>query len=772
MAAVHSVCGEGKACSRKLVRRRAAPASPASRPRSAAFLVVCIGLVCAAQVSGAAANQAALQQAPATTHQAASLPDVPNVTLLAPPGALPETTWRAHALASPRDVVPATPAIAHDVRFTTRGDRHIASIAIEPGTSLYATGQVPGPLRRNGRVVEAWNTDAYGYRDDTSSLYTSHPWVLAVRADGTAFGVLAATSQRCEIDLRDAIEFAAAGPAYPIAIIEGDHPGDVVRTLAQLTGTMDLPPLWALGYHQCRHSYATEERVREIARTFRERRIPCDVIWMDIGHMDGYRVFTFDPGGYPDPASLSRFLHDRGFHGVWMLDPGIKVDPEYAAYQSGTASDVWVRNAEGEVFVGEVWPGDCVFPDFTSERVRGWWADLVADFVEDIKADGLWNDMNEPSVFDRPTKTMPLDARHRADPSLGGPGPHAAFHNIYGNLMALASRKGMTGAHPDVRPFVLSRAGHIGIQRIAATWTGDNTADWYHLDSSVSMVLNLGLSGQPFAGPDIGGFIGETPPDLFARWIGVGAMLPFARGHSEMGTEPKEPWMFGPEAEATARRAIERRMRLLPHLYTAFREASLSGMPVARPVFFADPTDPILRSEDDAFLLGAGLLVAPQLAPARNRAMTLPGPERGVPWRAFGFTDSGGAHDTSDPDLPVLRVRPGSIVATGPVMQHAFDRPSALDELTLVVNLDADGRASGTLYEDDGRTLAYTRGDFSFVRFDAERTGELVRVSWSVIEGERPWRARTVRVRLLLDGAEVVGASTGEDTVIFEVPVR
>ncbi|MGE0479326.1 MAG: TIM-barrel domain-containing protein, partial [Phycisphaerae bacterium] len=484
-------------------------------------------------------------------------------------------------------------------RWLTPGEtteRRTAFIAIEPGTSLYGTGEVAGPLLRNGRINICWNTDAWCYDAGVYSLYQSHPWVLAVRADGSSFGVLADTSWKCEVDLTDGIRFTADGPAFALYVIERPTPQEIVQTLAALTGKTPLPPLWALGYHQCRYSYFPEARVREIAKEFRERRIPCDVIWLDIDYMDGFRVFTFDHEKFPDPKKLNADLHALNFKTVWMIDPGVKVDSGYAVYDSGREGDHFVRTPAGEEFHGVVWPGDCAFPDFTRPETRTWWARLYKDFIAQ-GVDGVWNDMNEPAIFRVHTMTMPLDNVHRGGGGLP-PGSHAQYHNLYGKLMVRATREGIEAARPASRPFVLTRANFVGGQRYAATWTGDNEATWEHLDYSVSMILNLGLSGQPFAGPDIGGFEGAGEPRLFARWMGVGALLPFARGHTAKGTRDKEPWAFDAEVESSCRTALERRYRLLPYIYTRFHEASQNGMPVVRPVFFLDPKDPALRGQD------------------------------------------------------------------------------------------------------------------------------------------------------------------------------
>lgn len=642
--------------------------------------------------------------------------------------------------------------------------RNSAFVAIEAGTSLYGTGEVAGSLLRNGHVTMCWNTDAWAYNLHTMSLYQSHPWVLGVRADGSAFGVLADTTYRCEIDLRDGIRFTADGPPFGVYVIEAASPLEVVQQLADLTGHIPLPPLWALGYQQCRWSYFPESRVREIAAGFRSRKIPCDVLWLDIDYMDGFRVFTFDRESFPDPTKLNADLHTMGYHTVWMIDPGVKIDENYAVYRSGTAGNHWVLTADGKPFHGSVWPGPCVFPDFTRPETRAWWADLYGDFLAQ-GVDGVWNDMNEPSVFDAPTKTMPEDNRHRGGGYLPA-GTHAQYHNIYGMQMVRGTREGMAKARPEKRPFVLTRANFLGGQRYAATWTGDNRAEWEHLHNTIPMITNLGLSGQPFAGPDIGGFaIGNDESGrLFARWMGIGALLPFSRGHAAKDGRNKEPWEFGAEVETSCRISLQRRYRLLPYFYTLFHEAAERGSPVMRPLFFAEPANARLRDVDSAFLLGSDLLVLANPANDDSAPRAVPMP-RGL-WRKMWLI---GEDERRDLHQPILLLRGGAILPVGRIVENTTQ--PLLEPLTLIVSLDEAGRAEGTLYEDAGDGYGYEHDDFLLTRFTASRDGDTVVVKIGEQSGrlQRPKRRCVVEL-LGEDGAITRGE--GDETREIRVNVR
>lgn len=614
----------------------------------------------------------------------------------------------------------------------------MATVAIPEGTSLYGGGEVTGPLLRNGQKIKTWNTDTGMYLvDNGSRMYQTHPWVMGVRPDGTAFGVLFDTFHRGELlTADDRIEFTAEGTPYKTYIIDRESPQAVLKGLGELTGTIEMPPLWALGYHQCRFSYVPEARVKEVASTFREKNIPCDVIWFDINYMDGFRVFTISKDEFPDPEAMNSFLHENGFKSVYMIDPGVKVDPEYFVYAGGKEKDVFVKDAYGNEFHGKVWPGDCAFPDFTRPETREWWGELYKDFMA-TGIDGIWNDMNEPSVFDGPGGTIPLSCMHQGGGDLPA-GRHQMWHNAYGRLMVEASRDGMLKSNPEKRPFLLSRSNILGGQRYAAMWTGDNAASYEHMKLSVPMSLTLGLSGQPFNGPDIGGFAYDSSPDLFGNWIGFGAFFPFSRGHASCDTKDKEPWAFGKEVEKESRMALERRYRLMPYIYTAFRNAHTDGQPVMAPVFFADPADASLRSEEQAFLIGPDLLVVPAFA------------ENVATPANFNQKLSLVKGDTKGKYQSELRVRDGSIIPTGKIVQNMTENP--FEPLTLIVCPDAEGNASGTLYWDEGDGWAFRDGNYTLLNFKAEKEGKNIVVTVDETEGSYPLDLGRINVEVLKDG--------------------
>lgn len=668
----------------------------------------------------------------------------PGVALFLPEGLEPDSLPPSPCLVRPPAITgPLPPDWAPWPRFRINGGRFCAAIPLDPGTDVYGTGEVVGPLRRNGRTVILWNTGYPGYcKDDGRRLYQSHPWVLAVRSDGSAFGVIFDTSWKAELVCGSEIVCTSQGPGLPVIVIRGETPAAVLQSLGDLTGRMELPPRWALGYHQCRFSYVPETRVRDVARQFRERGIPCDALWLDIDYMDGFRVFTFNPQGFPDPRGLADHLRAQGFHLVASINPGVRAEPGYGVYDSGSRSRVWVTTQSGRVFKGKVWASSCVFPDFTSPRVRAWWAGLHPALLA-LGVAGLWNDMNEPSVFDGPDLTLPETARH-----LGGgglwPGSHLQYHNLYGMLMVRATRDGMLEARPDRRPFILTRSNFLGGQRYAATWTGDNYSTEVDFKLATPMSLTLGLSGQPFNGPDLGGFVGDPSSSLWARWMGTGAFFPFCRGHSDKGTRKKEPWAFGPAVERTARIALLRRYRLLPYLYTCFHEAASSGLPVMRPLFLADPGNPALRAEERAFMVGGDLLVVP---PGVKDA---PRP-RGA-WHPLSLVEG----DLEDRHQARLFARGGSIIPLGPEVMNTSEAPEGATALLVVPG--EGGWAQGRLYHDAGDGFEYRNGDFRLVTYQAELRGGHVDLKVLCTQGRRPRPAANISIETL--------SQSGERTVV------
>jgi alpha-glucosidase len=575
----------------------------------------------------------------------------------------------------------------------------------------FGLGDKAGPLDRRDMAFTDWNTDAYSWRESTDPLYKSIPFFLGVR-NGKAYGLFVDNTWRSWFDFgktaRDAYSFGSDGGDLDYYFIDGPEPKAVLTRYADLTGKTPLPPIWTLGFQQSRYSYYPEVRVYELARTFRAKKIPADVIYLDIDYQKDNRPFTIDRERFPHFEKMIADLGKQGFKVIIITDLHLakSATPGYKPFDEGAAGNYFVHNADGSVYVGNVWPGDSVFPDFTWAPARTWWGTLYQDFVN-MGVAGFWNDMNEPSVFKTPTKTMPLDAVHRVDS--GGVTSHREVHNVFGMENSRATYEGLKKLQGNRRPFVLTRATYAGGQRFAASWTGDNSSTWNHYRNSVPTLLNLGLSGYPLVGDDIGGFIGSPSPELLTRWIELGAFNPICRDHTEKGTLDQEPWVHGPAQEAIRKRYIEARYRLLPYLYTLAEEAARTGLPLMRPLWLEYPGVDTYYANDRMFFLGADLLVEPKLDETADSFEMIVPPGT---WYDYwtGQRVSGAEKKKVTPtlgELPVL-VRGGAIVPHEPLVQSTSETPKGPLELRVYPGSDCHG----SVYLDDGNTFDYEKGAF------------------------------------------------------------
>ena len=627
----------------------------------------------------------------------------------------------------------------------------------------FGLGDKMGTFDRRYQAYTLWNRDI-GPQEGTDPIYKSIPFFLAI--DGAhSYGLFLDNTWRTWFDFgkqaRDTYAFGSEGGPLDYYLIYGPTPKQVVQGYAFLTGTPPLPPLWALGFHQCRYSYTPESQVREIANRLRKDKIPSDVLWLDIDYQIKNRPFTVDPKTFPDFPKLVADLRKQHFRLVTITDLHVAHLPNqgYVPYDTGHAGDHFVKNPDGSEYVGVVWPGPAVFPDFTRAQSRDWWGSLYKQFTQDGVA-GFWNDMNEPAVFDGPAFTMPLNSVHRIEE----PGfttrtaPHSEIHNIMGLENARATYEGQLKLRPDERPFVLTRATFAGGQRYGFTWTGDNSATWNHLRLATQQVLNLGLSGISFVGADVGGFGSSPPPELLTRWTQLAAFGPFYRNHSAKGTLPHEVWTAGPEKEAISRRYIETRYRLLPYIYTLAEESSRTGLPMMRPVFLEFPeTISGFGSLDSEFLLGPSLLVAPQPLAETMDDYTVslpkgqwfdfwtgakaaaPPPEPSIAERVkagvdANFPEPPKIHPTLD-TLPVY-VRGGSVIPLQPAIQNTDEVPNGPLELRVYPGPDC----RGSIYLDDGHTFRYQKGEFLRQAFTCESAANSIRVHFGAREGTyAPW---------------------------------
>jgi alpha-glucosidase len=467
---------------------------------------------------------------------------------------------------------------------------------------FYGLGDKTQGLDRRGHGFVDWNTDAFGFSSADDPIYKSIPFFIGTGGAGGSYGILLDNTYRTWFDFghRDAETLSFGGPDGPIDyyFIAGPSMAEVTRRYADLTGHAPLAPKWALGYQQSRYSYGSADEVRQIAARLRSDRVPTDVIWLDIGYQDRNRPFTTDAKTFPDLPKLATEMKADGIKLVAITDLHIAaVEQGYAPYQSGMKADAFIKNADGTPYVAPVWPGPSVFPDFTKTAARTWWGQQYKGFL-DAGIAGFWNDMNEPAIFETPTKTMPLDTRHRIDSDdfAARITDHREAHNVYGMQNTRATFDGLLKLRPDERPFVMTRASYAGGQRYAVTWTGDNSATWDHLKLSVQQIINLGLSGFGYSAADVSGFAGGPSPDLLTRWTEIGAFTPVFRNHSATGTPRVEPWVDGPDHLAIRRRFIEERYRLMPYFYALADQNARFGDPIMRPVFYDYPAAASSRS--------------------------------------------------------------------------------------------------------------------------------------------------------------------------------
>ncbi|SMO79060.1 glycoside hydrolase family 31 protein [Solitalea koreensis] len=586
-----------------------------------------------------------------------------------------------------------------------------------PHENFFALGDKPTNFNLRGKRLNLWNTDTYAFSRNQDPLYRSIPFYIGLN-EGISYGIFFDNTFRTHFDFAheksNRVSFWADGGELNYYYIHGPQMIDVVKRYHCLTGTHEMPPMWALGYHQCRWSYYPEAKVKNLADTFREKKIPCDAIYLDIDYMDGYRCFTWDKRYFPDPKGMMQELEAMGFKTVVIIDPGIKVDENYWVYKEGKEHNYFCRRCDDYFMEGNVWPGRCQFPDFTNPKVRDWWGGLFKELVE-AGVDGIWNDMNEPAVFG--SGTFPDDVRHNFDHYRGS---HRKAHNIYGMQMVRATFQGLKKQQRNKRPFTITRAGYSGVQRYASVWTGDNIATWEHLKLNNIMCQRLSISGISFCGADIGGFTGEPDGELFTRWIQLGVFSPLMRAHSAGDTKEREPWSFGEEYEKICRRFIELRYQLLPYLYTAFWQHQRHQLPVLRPVVMLEQDNQINHFREDEFSFGDKILICPVLEPGVNsRKVYLP---KGN-WYNF-FTnekmDGGKEHVVPTPidSMPVF-IKAGSVIPLYPVMQYVNEID--FEALTLKTYF-SDKPAESVVYEDEGDGFGYQQGVFLEKRFNVNGT--------------------------------------------------
>ena len=577
--------------------------------------------------------------------------------------------------------------------------------------AYYGLGEKGGDLNKKGCYTENFNTDDPETDDDSITYYKTIPFYVALKEEAT-YGIFFDNSFRSYFDMGkemgDRIFFGAIGGQIQYYFIPGENIKEVVKNYTALTGRMEMPPLWSLGYQQCRFSYFSQEEVRELVKTFEEKDIPLDVVYLDIDYMDGFRVMTFKTPNFDDAAGLIGDLKEKGIRTITIIDPGVKVDEEYPVFKRGKEGNHFTKKLDGEMFIGAVWPGNSAFPDFSNKDCREWWKSELKKFISEHGMDGIWNDMNEPCVFNNDHKTMLETCLHNSD---NGVIEHKEFHNRYGFEMSRCSKEAQEELHPNERGFSMTRATYAGGQRYSSVWTGDNMSLWSQMRMSISMNANLGISGFSFVGNDVSGFGLDSSEELFIRWMEMGPFIPIFRNHSNMYTRRQEPWAFGPRAEKIAKKSIELRYELLPYIYDLYYISHKEGLPIFRPMIMEYEKDMNLLNMREQFMLGENMIVAPVLYEGeRSKTVYLP---KGSWFNYFTMEKLQGGKWYKLPcelDEILVFVKEGAIIPTyNKKFRNVKERPN-----NILLKVFGEN-AKGFHYNDDGHSMEYLEGKYTYM---------------------------------------------------------
>jgi alpha-glucosidase len=577
---------------------------------------------------------------------------------------------------------------------------------MQEGERFIGLGEKTGNLDRRGNGYTNWNTDAFGYGTGQDPIYSTIPFYVGIH-NGLNYGIFMDNSYQSDFNFGASnnrfSSFSAQGGEMNYYFIYNTRLADIITSYTSLTGKMPLPPLWSLGYQQNRYSYYPETEVMRIAQTLREKKIPADGITLDIHYMDNYKLFTWNKDRFADPLKMTKELNKMGFKITVIVDPGIKVEQGYGAYERGLKSDIFIKYSDGENYTGQVWPGWTHFPDFTSQKGRDWWANEVK-FFSNTGVSGLWNDMNEIATWGQ---KMPNNVLFDFD---GQTATHKQAHNVYGLQMARASyesaRKEM-----NKRPFILTRAGYAGLQRYTALWTGDNRSEDDHMLLGIRLMNSLGITGVPFTGMDIGGFTGGASTGLFAKWMQIGAFTPYFRNHTAVNTKSSEPWAYGEEVLEISRNYVNLRYRLLPYIYSNFYEATQSGQPLMRTLAIDNTHDAKVYEGQfqNQYFFGKAFMIAPSESNRNLLKVYFP---KGKFYDLYTDAIENGSQEKiieqSMHKLPVY-VKESSIIPMQSLIQSTSEKPTD----TLVVHIyKGDSQNSFIYYEDDGESYNYEKGGF------------------------------------------------------------
>lgn len=610
-----------------------------------------------------------------------------------------------------------------EVGYNWIGDEITLTKQLFSDERFIGLGEKTGSLDRRGNSYTHWNSDVPAYSLNQDPLYATIPFYIGLHSKKQVYGIFLDNSYKSTINFgastnEEFSSLSVSNGELNYYFISSVNVAGIVDNYTKLTGRASLPPYWSLGYQQSRWSYFPEKDVYQVANTFREKSIPCDVIYLDINYMDNYKIFTFSPKDFPDPAKMVSNLRDSGFHVVCIIDPGIKVEKGYSEYEDGKYKGMFVKYPNGKDYTGKVWPGDSHFPDFTNPKTRKWWGSKFS-FYTNIGIDGFWNDMNEPSAWGQSIPDMlefDFDG-HRTTTK--------EAHNVYGMQMARSTFEGARELMKGKRPLNITRATYSGGQRYSTIWTGDNFASDEHMLLGIRLVNSLGLCGFPYAGPDIGGFLGVPSRELVTRWLSLAVFTPFMRNHTDQGNPAREPWVFGKEWENIQRELIEQRYKLLPYIYSAFNEASETGMPVSRTLAIDYTFDNnVYKAENEnEFLFGNNLLVCPVSSKISIAKVYLP---KGSWYKMSSDSMYSGemSYLVESPlnELPVF-VKSGAFIPKQNLIQYTGQKT---DEILYLHFYKGTENSSFNYYEDDGDTYNFEQDSFYKRRFEFDALNNII----------------------------------------------
>ena len=618
-------------------------------------------------------------------------------------------------------------------------------------------GEKTGPLNKRSMAYENWNSDVPAYALDKDPLYASIPFYMGIH-DGISYGIFFDNSYKSTFSFGASTDdemshFGAIGGEMDYYFFAGSSVRNVIEQYTWLTGRPKLPPLWSLGYQQCRYSYYPDTELLHVAQTFREKKFPCDVLYLDIHYMDNYKVFTWNPERYPQPKGMIDKLKGMNFHLAVIIDPGLKVEKGYSAYDEGVKNNYFLSYPNGQPYIGSVWPGRSHFPDFTRPEVRNWWGKKFTSLTSK-GVEGFWNDMNEPATWGQKIPDM-VEFGFEGNKTTMKEG-----HNIFGMQMVRATYEGTRNLMEGRRPLTITRATYSGGQRYSTIWTGDNFASDDHMLLGARLVANLGLAGFSFAGPDVGGFIGEPTKELMVRWMSLGAFTPFYRNHSAVDVNYREPWILPKDYQDIVRNYLNLRYQLMPYIYSNALLASRTGLPLVRTlaIDYTKDENVFLKDFENQYMFGDGLLVCPARSTDSYTRVYLPEGR----WYRFSNDeafDGGKDYHVASPlsDLPVF-AREGAIIPMQNTVQNTTENAGD----TLKLHVFAGVKPTQLLYyEDDGTTYEYEKmaSYERIINFDPTKN-EL-----NISEKKGSFTGRFKKVCLILHGFDTINSirsTTGE----------